>query len=130
VIAFAGIRSRIATEGAIFSEGRVAGASATLTRAQGGASAAEFTRPMSHRRGNTQQRHSRRREELARMRIVTSSAATLSISACGVNPAAVRRWPVTRSRSSGAAGLAKVLAVLLWSSRLHHMPNWSMLMVC
>jgi hypothetical protein len=56
VIAFAGIRSRIAAEGAIFSEGRVAGASATLTRAQGGASPAEFTRPMSHRRENTQQR--------------------------------------------------------------------------
>jgi hypothetical protein len=56
VIAFAGIRSRIAAEGAIFSEGRVAGASATLTRAQGGASPAEFIRPMSHRRENTQQR--------------------------------------------------------------------------
>ena len=56
MIAFAGIRSRIAAEGAIFSEGRVAGASATLTRAQGGASPAEFTRPMSHRRENTQQR--------------------------------------------------------------------------
>jgi hypothetical protein len=54
VIAFAGIRSRIAAEGA--SEGRVAGASATLTRAQGGASPAEFTRPMSHRRENTPQR--------------------------------------------------------------------------
>jgi len=56
VIAFAGIWSRIAAEGAIFSKGRVAGASATLTRAQGGASPAEFTRPMSHRRENTQQR--------------------------------------------------------------------------
>jgi len=56
VIAFAGIRSRIAADGAIFSEGRVAGASATLTRAQGGASPAEFTGPMSHRRENTQQR--------------------------------------------------------------------------
>jgi hypothetical protein len=55
VIAFDGIRSRIAAEGAIFSERRVAGASATLTRAQGGASPAEFTRPMSHRRENTQQ---------------------------------------------------------------------------
>jgi hypothetical protein len=55
VIAFAGIRSRIAAEGAIFSEGRVAGAAATLTRAQGGVSPAEFTRPMSHRRENTQQ---------------------------------------------------------------------------
>jgi hypothetical protein len=56
VIAFAGIRSWIAAEGAILSEGRVAGASATLTRAQGGASPAEFTRPMSQRRENTQQR--------------------------------------------------------------------------
>ena len=56
VIAFAGNRSRIAAEGAIFSERRVAGASATLTRVQGGASPAEFTRPMSHRRENTQQR--------------------------------------------------------------------------
>jgi hypothetical protein len=54
VIAFAGIRSRIAAEGAIFSEGRAAGAD--LTRAQEGASPAEFTRPMSHRRENTQQR--------------------------------------------------------------------------
>lgn len=54
MIAFAGNRSRIAAEGAIFSEG-LAGASATLTRAQGGASPAEFTRPMSHRRENTQQ---------------------------------------------------------------------------
>lgn len=54
MIAFAGIR--IAAERAIFSERRVAGASATLTRAQGGASPAEFTRPMSHRRENTQQR--------------------------------------------------------------------------
>ena len=52
MIAFAGIR--IAAERAIFSERRVAGASATLTRAQGGASPAEFTRPMS-RRENTQQ---------------------------------------------------------------------------
>ena len=56
MIAFAGIRSWIAAEGAILSEGRVAGASATLTRAQGGASPAEFTRPMSQRRENTQQR--------------------------------------------------------------------------
>jgi hypothetical protein len=56
VIAFAGIRSRIAAEGAISSEGRIAGASATLTRGQGGASAAEFIRPMSHHRENTQQR--------------------------------------------------------------------------
>jgi hypothetical protein len=55
VIAFAGIRSRIAAEGTIFSEGRVAGASATLTRAQRGASPAGFTRPMS-RRENKQQR--------------------------------------------------------------------------
>lgn len=54
MIAFAGIR--IAAERAIFSERRVAGASATLTRAQGGASPAQFTRPMSHRRENTQQR--------------------------------------------------------------------------
>ena len=54
MIAFAGIRSRIAADGAIFSEGRVAGASVTLTRAQGGASPAEITRPMS-RRENTQQ---------------------------------------------------------------------------
>jgi len=52
VIAFAGIRSRIAPKKTIFSKG----ASATLTRAQGGASPAEFTRPMSHRRENTQQR--------------------------------------------------------------------------
>jgi len=44
MIAFASIRSRIA------------GASATLIRAQGRASPAEFTRPMSHRRENTQQR--------------------------------------------------------------------------
>ena len=57
MIAFAGIRSRIAAAaGAIFSEGRVASASAILTRAQGGASPAKFTRPMSHRRENTQQR--------------------------------------------------------------------------
>jgi len=55
VIAFAGIRSRIAAKRTIFSEGRVEGASATLTRAQGGASPAEITRPMS-RRENTQQR--------------------------------------------------------------------------
>ena len=54
MIAFAGIRSRIAPKGTIFSEGRVEGASATLTRAQGGASPAEITRPMS-RRENTQQ---------------------------------------------------------------------------
>lgn len=54
MIAFAGNRSRIAA--AIFPEGRVAGASATLIRAQGRASPAEFTRPMSHRRENTQQR--------------------------------------------------------------------------
>jgi len=40
----------------MFSAGRVAGSSATLTRARGGASPAEFTRPMSHRRENTQQR--------------------------------------------------------------------------
>ena len=58
MIAFAGSRSRIAPKGTIFSEGRVEGASATLTRAQGGASPAEFTRPMSHRRENTQQRAS------------------------------------------------------------------------
>jgi hypothetical protein len=45
----------VAAEGAIFSRGRVADASATLTRAQGGASPEEFTRPMSHRE-NTQQR--------------------------------------------------------------------------
>src|SRR5215469_15376839 len=56
VMAFAGIPSRIAAEGTLFSEGRVAGASATLTRAQGGASPAEFTGPMSPRLGNTQQR--------------------------------------------------------------------------
>jgi hypothetical protein len=57
VIAFAGIRSRIAAaEAAIVSEGRVAGASATLIRAQVRASPAEFTLPMSHRRENTQQR--------------------------------------------------------------------------
>ena len=55
MIAFAGIRSRIAAGGTIISEGRVAGASAILTRAQGGASPAEFTRPMS-RQENTQQR--------------------------------------------------------------------------
>jgi hypothetical protein len=55
VIAFAGIRSRTAAEETIFSEWRVAGASATLTRAQGGISPAEFRRPMS-RRENTQQR--------------------------------------------------------------------------
>ena len=54
MIAFAGSRSRIAPKGTIFSEGRVEGASATLTRAQGGASPAEITRPMS-RRENTQQ---------------------------------------------------------------------------
>ena len=54
MVAFAGIRSRIAA-GTIFSEGRVAGVSAILTRAQGGASPAEFTRPMS-RRENTQRR--------------------------------------------------------------------------
>ena len=54
MIAFAGIRSRIAPKGTIFSEGRVEGASATLTRTQGGASPAEITRPMS-RRENTQQ---------------------------------------------------------------------------
>jgi hypothetical protein len=53
VIAFAGIR--IAAEGTVFSEGHVAGVSAILTRAQGGASPAEFTRPMS-RRENTQRR--------------------------------------------------------------------------
>ena len=51
MIAFVDIR-----EGAIFSEGRVAGASATLRRAQGGAPPTEFTRPMYHRRENTQQR--------------------------------------------------------------------------
>ncbi len=55
VIAFAGIRSRIAAEGMSFSEGRVVGASATLTRALGGPSPAAFTRPMSHRE-ITQQR--------------------------------------------------------------------------
>lgn len=55
MIAFAGIRSRIAAEATIFSEGRVAGVSAILTRAQGRASPAEFTRPMS-RRENTQRR--------------------------------------------------------------------------
>jgi hypothetical protein len=56
VIAFAGIWSPIAAaEGAIFS-GRLAGASATLTRAQEGASPAECTRPMSHSRENIQQR--------------------------------------------------------------------------
>jgi hypothetical protein len=54
VIAFAGIRSRIAPKGTIFSERHFEGASATLTRAQGGASPAEITRPMS-RRENTQQ---------------------------------------------------------------------------
>lgn len=57
MIAFASNRSRIAAEGAIFSEGRVAGASAILIRAQRRASSpAELTRPMSHRRENTQQR--------------------------------------------------------------------------
>ena len=56
VITFASIRSRIAAEGAIFFDGRVAGASATLTRVQGWASPKEFTRPMSQRRENTQQR--------------------------------------------------------------------------
>ena len=54
MIAFAGIRSRIAPKGTIFSERHFEGASATLTRAQGGASPAEITRPMS-RRENTQQ---------------------------------------------------------------------------
>jgi len=52
VIAFASIRSRIEQKGRFF----LRGASATLTRVQGGASPAEFTRPMSHRRENTQQR--------------------------------------------------------------------------
>jgi hypothetical protein len=55
VIAFAGTQSRTAAEGTIFSEWRVAGASAALTRAPGGISPAEFRRPMS-RRENTQQR--------------------------------------------------------------------------
>ena len=54
MIAFAGIRSRIAPKGTIFSERHFEGVSATLTRAQGGASPAEITRPMS-RRENTQQ---------------------------------------------------------------------------
>ena len=55
MIAFAGIRSRFAAEGTIFSARRIARVSATLTRAQGEASLAELTRPMS-RRENTQQR--------------------------------------------------------------------------
>jgi hypothetical protein len=55
VITFAGIRSRIAAEGIIVSARRVAGVYAILKRAQGGASPAEFIRPMS-RRKNTQQR--------------------------------------------------------------------------
>ena len=55
LIAFAGIWSRTAAEGTIFSEWRVAGASAALTRAPGEISPAEFRRPMS-RRENAQQR--------------------------------------------------------------------------
>jgi hypothetical protein len=82
VIAFAGIRSRIAAEGAIVSEGRVAGVSATLTSAQGGASQrSSHGRCLTAGRIHSSRNSRCRREELARMRIVTSRAATPSISA-------------------------------------------------
>ena len=58
MIAFAGIRSRIAPKGTIFSERHFEGASATLTRTQGGASPAEITRPMSRRENIQQQEFS------------------------------------------------------------------------
>jgi hypothetical protein len=58
VIAFTGIRSRIAAEGTIFSARHGASVSATLTKAQGGASPAEFTRPMSRRENTRQQEFS------------------------------------------------------------------------
>lgn len=56
MIAFVGIRSRIAAQEAIVPEECVAAAFATLTKAQGRASPVEFTRPMSHRREHIQQR--------------------------------------------------------------------------
>jgi hypothetical protein len=129
VIAFAGIRLRIAAEGTIFSEGCVAGASAILTRAQGGAFPAEFTWPMS-RRENTQHRefllpprgagtHADRHQQC-------SNGFDLSV---WREPGTLWRWPVARSRSCGAAGLAKVFPVLQWISRPYHRLNWSMLMV-